>query len=69
MESFMLPRLPNVAFHDQNSLQFELPERLLLSVGGCGIIGRRVALKSLDSSRLSVAEGIIGFNNEISAMA
>lgn len=68
-ESFVLPRLPNINLRGQRSLEFELPQSLLLAVGGCGIIGRRVALKSLDSSGSSVAEGVVGFNMGLGAKA
>ncbi|KAF3760383.1 hypothetical protein M406DRAFT_358623 [Cryphonectria parasitica EP155] len=61
--SLTLPtRFSGVDADNSGFTEFQLPQHLLLSADDCGVIGRRVAITSLDSSQLCVAEGVIGFN-------
>lgn len=48
------------------SQDFELRQQVLLSVGGDGIIGRRIALTSASSPHHGTVEGIVGYNHAIS---
>lgn len=48
------------------SADFELRHQVHLSVGGEGIIGRRIALTSA-SCRHSAVEGIVGYNHAVAS--
>lgn len=54
---------------EPSALESRLRQRLLLEVGGDGVIGRRIAISSQGSSKMCMAEGIVGFNSGSIALA
>jgi hypothetical protein len=59
LESFTIPRQGS----SDTPFETRLEHQLLLQVGGDGIVGRRIAVSSPDTSSSLIAEGIVGFNN------
>lgn len=54
---------------EPSPLESRLAQKLLLEVGGDGVIGRRIAISSQGSSKMCMAEGIVGFNSGPIALA
>ncbi|KAJ0116087.1 hypothetical protein J7T55_005033 [Diaporthe amygdali] len=67
--SFTLPMTLGTDLSDHSSSETRLGQQLLLEVGGDGVIGRRIAISSPASSKMCMAEGIVGFNSGSIALA
>lgn len=67
--SFTLPMTFPADHRVSSPLESRLAQQLLLEVGGNGVIGRRIAISSQESSKKCMAEGIVGFNSGSIALA
>ncbi|POS75656.1 hypothetical protein DHEL01_v205954 [Diaporthe helianthi] len=63
IESFTLPMALASDVVEPSLLESRLAQKLLLEVGGEGVIGRRIAISSQAYPNTCMAEGIVGFNS------